>query len=141
MIASSYLYSEKYSEAYLGIGLVYDFQEEHDAALKYFNIALDINSENIAALACKADTLLGQGNFNESLDCLNKIFSIKDDIIMTKITKSYVLSYLNKFEESLDGFKEIDKLDFDDYGLKRSYYSYYTKSLVIVFYLMFVPFL
>ena len=38
---------------------------------------------------------------------------------MTKITKSYVLSYLNKFEESLDGFKEIDKLDFDDYGLKR----------------------
>ena len=146
-IGTSYLNSEKYSEAlfyfkeilklnendsdaYSSMGLVYDFQEEHDTALKYFNIALDIDSENIIALACKADTLLGQGNFIESLECLNKIFSIRDDIIMTKITKCYVLSYLDKFDESLDGFKEIDKLDFDDYGLKRVYYSYYAKSLV-----------
>jgi tetratricopeptide (TPR) repeat protein len=98
--------------------------------MRYFNIALDINSENIIALACKADSLLAIGKFSESLECLNKIFSIRDDIIMTKITKCYVLSYLDKFDESLDGFKEIDKLDFDDYGLKRSYYSYYAKSLV-----------
>ena len=91
---------------------------------------MDIDSENIIALACKADTLLGQGNFIESLECLNKIFSIKDDIIMAKITKSYVLSYLDKFDESLDDFKEIDKRDFDDYDLKRVYYSYYAKSLV-----------
>jgi tetratricopeptide (TPR) repeat protein len=44
--------------------------------------------------------------------------------------KSYVLSYLGEFDESLRGFEEIKKLDFDDYGLKKSYYSYYAKSLV-----------
>lgn len=36
--------------------------------------------------------------------------------ILTKIMKSYVLSYLGEFDESLRRFEEIKKLDFDDYG-------------------------
>lgn len=144
-IGSSYLYLGNYpkalfyfneilkinknnSDAYKSIGLVYQFQEEHDVAIKYFNIALDIDSENIVALVCKSNSLLTQGFFHESLQCLNKALSVKDDI-MTKLTKSYVLSYLGKFEESLQGFKEIKNLNIDDYSLIRSYHSYYAKSL------------
>lgn len=146
MMASSYLYWDKYSEAlfyfkeilkinnndsnaYVGIGIVYQFQEDHDVAIKYFDIALSIDSENIKALSCKADSLLAKGDFSESLECLNKILSVKEDI-MAKLTLSYVLSYLGEFDKSLRGFDEIKNLDFDDYGLIVRFHSYYAKSLV-----------
>ena len=149
-IGSSYLYWDKYSEAlfyfneilkinendsnaYKSIALVYQYQEDYDTAIKYFDIALDLDCENIIALTCKADSLIAKDCFSESLECLNKILSINNDMvndILTKIMKSYVLSYLGEFDESLRRFEEIKKLDFDDYGLKKSYYSYYAKSLV-----------
>lgn len=145
-IGLSYLYLGEYSEAlyyfneilkinkndadsYVNIGVVYDFQEDYDTAIEYYNIALDINSKNIIALDCKADSLLAKGNFSESLQCLNKTLSIRDNI-MTKLTKCYVLSYLGEYNESLRGFKEIKSLEFDDYDTRLRYHSYYAKSLV-----------
>ena len=145
-IGSSYLNWDKYSEAlfyfneilkinendsnaYAEIGVVYQFQEEHGTAIKYFDIALDIDCENILALVCKADSLLAKGCFSESLECLNNALSIEDDI-MTKLTKYYVLSYLDEYDESLQGFEEIKKLDFELYNVIKRYYSYYAKSLV-----------
>jgi len=149
-IGSSYLNWDKYSEAlfyfneilkinendsnaYAGIGVVYQFQEEHGTAIKYFDIALDIDCENMLALVCKADSLLAKGCFSESLECLNKVLSMNNDItndIMTKLTKYYVLSYLGEYDESLQGFEEIKKLNFDNYDAIGRYYSYYAKSLV-----------
>ena len=78
---------------------------------------------------CKADSLLAKGCFSESLECLNNALSIEDDI-MTKLTKYYVLSYLDEYDESLQGFEEIKKLDFELYNVIKRYYSYYAKSLV-----------
>ena len=74
--------------------------------------------------------MLAKNCFHESLQYLNKVLSIKSDIITTKITKSHVLSYLGEYEESLRGFEEIKNLDFDDYNLIRIYHSYYARSLV-----------
>ena len=150
VIGSSYLHWDKYSEAlfyfneilkinkndsntYAEIALVYDFQEDYDTAIKYFDIALDIDCENMLALVCKADSLLAKGCFSESLECLNKVLSMNNDItndIMIKLTKYYVLSYLGEYDESLQGFEEIKKLNFDNYDAIGRYYSYYAKSLV-----------
>lgn len=117
------------AKAYVNIGSVYDFQEDYDTAIEYYNIALDIDSKNTMAFDCKADSLLAKGNFSESLQYLNKTLSIRDDL-MTKLTKYYVLSYLGEYDKSLQGFKEIKSLEFDDYALIRRYHSYYAKSLV-----------
>lgn len=100
--------NKKDSNAYAEIGIVYDFQEDYDTAIKYFDIALDIDCENILALVCKADSLIAKGSFSESLECLNKVLSINNDItndIMIKLTKYYVLSYLGEYDEFLHGFE------------------------------------
>ena len=45
--------NENDSNAYAGIGVVYQFQEEHGTAIKYFDIALDIDCENMWLLCAR----------------------------------------------------------------------------------------
>ena len=36
---------------------------------------------------------------------------------------------MGRYDESLNGFDEVKKLDFDDYSTVKTYHSYYAKSL------------
>ena len=80
-------------------------------ALEYYDIALDIEPDNLNVMVDKGVTLQNLGRFNEALQMYEKALSIEAENLDALINKGSVLHILKKYSESISCYDAV--LDHD----------------------------
>ena len=80
-------------------------------ALELIEKALNINPLNYKAWADKGFLLKQMGEYDSALMCLSRAISLKDDFIPPLYNKGVLLGLLGRFEEAVETYGEVLKLD------------------------------
>jgi len=93
---------------------------------------LEYDSEDVMLLGQLCKMHMINGDYENALAYADEILKNNPHDIFIKITKSKILAELGKFNESLEGFKRVSEMKFDDYNLISVYYAYYGQSLELM---------
>jgi len=85
--------------------------ENYARALEYYDIALDIEPDNLNAVIDNGVTLQNLGRFNEALQMYEKALSIEGENLDALINKGSVLHTLKKYSEAISCYDTV--LDHD----------------------------
>ena len=105
---------------------------DYDKSMKYLNKCLKINPNENEAILQMANVYKNKEDYFNALKYINKAIEIDSNMIVFKIVKSLLLAYNNEHELSLQSFKEIDIMNFDDWNLINLYYMDYALALCIM---------
>ena len=72
------------------------------------------------------------GDYENALAYADRILKNNPNDILITVMKSKILAELGKFTESLEGFKRVSEMEFDDYDVINDYYRYYGQSLELM---------
>ena len=108
-------------DCYLGLG---DF----DLAMEYVDKALNIDPNNLTGLSTKFEIYDEKGDYSNALKIINRCVEFERNL-PSLILKYSLLADLGRYEDSLNGFKEIQTKEFDNWSLVQSYYSNYGYAL------------
>ena len=96
--------------------------------MDYADKALDENPDNLLGLARKFYIYMENNDYSSALKIINKCIEL-ESILPSLIHKYSLLADLGRYEDSLNGFKEIQTKEFDNWSLVQSYYSNYGYAL------------
>lgn len=117
------------AEKLVGEGIEFHDKGEFDKAVSKYNQALELDKDNLLALAEKALTLLSQTKYEEAVVCCEKaIETHSKDPQLNSVYVTYGNAYdgLKKTEESIGAYDEGIKL-FPDY-----YQLYFNKGVSLI---------
>ena len=104
----------------------------HDEAIKSIEIILEPDCENVTVLGTMCNAYMYKGDYENALAYADRILKNNPNDILITVMKSKILAELGKFNESLEGFKRVSEMEFDDYDVINDYYRYYGQSLELM---------
>ena len=122
-------YSEKYdtysSEAFYYVAFAYYMQEEDIQCLKFLNLALEKDSQNVSALYIKGSTLNYMLRYDEAILVYKRAIEIEKESsqLYSGLGDSY--EALGKYEDALEAYKKVIELDDNSVNAHRNIASIY----------------
>ena len=110
----------------------YSMLKRHDEAIKSIEIILEPDCENVTVLGTMCNAYMYKGDYENALAYADRILKNNPKDILITVMKSKILAELGKFNESLEGFKRVSEMEFDDYDVINDYYRYYGQSLELM---------
>ena len=99
------------SEINTNMGRAYFKKNNFDEAIKFADIAIELNGKDDKPYVVKAEALLGDGKKEEAMETVLKAIEIKPDSFLAYNSKGLVLEKSGELEEALVAFDKAIELD------------------------------
>jgi tetratricopeptide (TPR) repeat protein len=100
-------FNPKHYDSYFGRGACYDALEKYTDALKDYDIALELDSDQSDLWHAKADILCSMDNLDEALECYRTALKISPENVECRFDYGITLYESDMLAEAIKVFKEV----------------------------------